>query len=74
MMRMNRPITHLSVDKSAFSVINLGDEAEDKAYWRGKSVYERLQAVELNRQVVYGYQPAATRLQRIFTVIEFPAG
>jgi len=69
---MNR--SHLSVDKSAFSVANLGDEADDKAYWRGKSVHERLQAVELNRQVVYGYQPAAARFQRIFTVAEFPAG
>lgn len=46
MTRMNR--SHLSVDKSAFSVANLGDETEDKAYWRGKSVHERLQAVELN--------------------------
>ena len=33
MTRMNR--SHLSVDKSAFSVANLGDETEDKAYWRG---------------------------------------
>jgi hypothetical protein len=74
MMHMNRRTTHLSVDKTAFSVANLGDEAEDKAYWRGKSVYERLQAVELNRQVIYGYQPAATGFQRIFTVAEFPAG
>lgn len=74
MLHMNRPTTHLSVDKNVFSVTDLGDEAEDKAYWRAKSVHERLQAVELNRQVIYGYQPAATGFQRIFTVAEFPAG
>ncbi len=72
MTTMKRFITHLSVDKSAFSVASLGNEAEDKVYWRGKSVYERLQAVELNRQVVYGYEPAALRFQRVFTVAEFP--
>ena len=70
---MNPP-THLSVDKSVFSVATLGDDADDKAYWRGKSVHERLQAVELNRQVIYGYQPATARFQRVFAVIEFPAG
>ena len=74
MIHMNRSTTHWSVDKRAFSVTDLGDEDQDKAYWRGNSVYERLQAVELNRQVIYGYQPAATGYQRIFTVAEFPAG
>lgn len=73
MTTMKRFITHLSVDKSAFSVTALGDDTDDKAYWRGKSVYERLQAVELNRQVIYGYEPAALRFQRIFAIAEFPA-
>jgi hypothetical protein len=59
-------------DKTNYSVESLSDADNDKSYWRSKSVYERLQAVELMRQVVYGYQPASGRLQRVFEVAELP--
>jgi hypothetical protein len=64
----------LRVDRTAFSVASLSDADGDKAYWRSKSVHERLQAVELMRQVIYGYQPASGGLQRIFEVAELTAG
>ncbi len=58
------------VDKSAFSVASLFDESDEKAYWLSKTPYERLQAVELMRQVIYGYEPATARLQKVFEVAE----
>ena len=61
----------LALDRTAFSVTSLqGQEAEEKQYWRDKTPHERLQAVEAIRQIVYGYDPASTRLQRVFEVTE----
>ena len=58
------------VDKTIFSVASLFDESDEKIYWASKTPYERLQAVELMRQVIYGYQPSTIRFQRIFEVVE----
>jgi hypothetical protein len=60
----------LRLDKSALTVTPLSDETEEKEYWAGKSPEERLQAVESIRQIVYGYDPSTSRLQRILTVAE----
>ena len=57
------------MDKTAFSVAALFDETEEKTYWHSKTPHERLEAVELMRQVIYEYQPSA-RLQRLFEVAE----
>ena len=61
------------VDKTVFSVASLLDESDEKIYWRSKTPYERLQAVELTRQVIYGYQPSTVRFQRVFEVTELKA-
>jgi len=59
----------LVLDRTAFSVTSLqAQEAEERRYWHNKTPHERLQAVEAMRQVVYGYDPASTRLQRVFEV------
>ncbi|RME50872.1 MAG: hypothetical protein D6796_02100 [Caldilineae bacterium] len=64
----------VKVDRTAFSVASLFDEPDEKAYWLSKTPYERLQALELMRQVVYGYTPASARLQRVLAVASFPPG
>jgi hypothetical protein len=56
------------LDRTHFSVAKLGD-SDEKAYWLSKSPAERLEAVELMRQMIYGYDPARDRLQRILTVV-----
>ena len=58
------------LDKTVFSVASLIDESDDKAYWLTRSHHERLQAIELMRQNIYGYDPASTRLQRVLTITE----
>jgi hypothetical protein len=58
------------LDKTVFSVASLSDESDEKAYWLSRSHHERLQAIELLRQNIYGYDPASTRLQRVLTITE----
>jgi len=59
------------VDRGAFSVVPLGEQEDDeKRYWRSKSPHERLRAVEETRQMIYGYDPASIRLQRVLEVTQ----
>ena len=69
-IRIMKAVDSLRLDKSAFTVTPLSDEAEEKEYWSRKSPEERLQAVESMRQVVYGYDPFTSRLQRVLTVAQ----
>lgn len=67
---MARDVLEYRLDKTAFSVIDLKDEGDDRAFWFAKTPDERLEAAELLRQSVYGYDPATARLQRVFAVAE----
>jgi len=58
------------LDKTAFSVASLADESDEKKYWLSKSPCERLRALELMRQIAYGYDPSTERLQRFFEVTQ----
>jgi hypothetical protein len=59
----------LKVDRAAFSIASLPDETDEKKYWLSKTPYERLEALEWMRQVIYGYSPSTTRLQRVLTIV-----
>jgi hypothetical protein len=69
---MDTPNSHLKMDKTHFSVVSLFDTTDEKEYWLTKTPEERLQAMEFMRQIIYGYHPLTTRLQRVFTVAQFP--
>jgi len=56
------------IQRTAFTVASLFDQSDEKSYWLSQSPYERLQAVELMRQIIYGYDPSASRLQRVLEV------
>lgn len=60
------------IDRNAFSVVSGFDEADDDGYWHALSPAERLNAVEFMRQILYGYDPFAERLQRFFEIAERP--
>lgn len=67
---MNTNMPH-RVDRRAFSIVSLDEQEDDeKRYWRSKTPHERLEAIELTRQLLYGYDPATTRLQRVFEVAQ----
>ncbi len=58
-----------NLDRNAFSVITLAEQDEvDKRYWKSKTPHERLEAIELTRQMRYGYDPTTLRLQRVLEV------
>ena len=59
------------MDKTAFSVTTLFEKSGDKEYWLSKTPQERLEALELMRQINYGYDPTTERLQRVLEVAEF---
>ena len=64
------------IQRTAFTVVSLPsttlrtgfDQSDDKSYWLSKTPYERLQALELMRQIIYGYDPSAARLQRVLEI------
>ncbi len=58
------------MDRTAFSVASLSDPSDEKEFWLSKTPAERLQALEFLRQIVYGYDPATTRLQRVLEIAE----
>jgi hypothetical protein len=64
------PLESIRLDKTAFSVVRLGDESGDREYWRAQSPLRRLEAVELMRQVLYGYDPISDRLERVLEVVK----
>jgi len=61
------------LDRQAFSVVTLAEaDHVDQEYWRSRTPEERLEALELSRQITYGYDPSARGLSRFFEVAEFP--
>ena len=59
------------VDRSVVSVVSLDDQREDEVrFWRGKTPHERLEAVELTRQLLYGRDATTARLQRVLEVAQ----
>ena len=59
------------IDRSAFSVAGFGEQDEDnRNYWLSKTPQERLEGIETIRRVLYGYDPATIRLQRVLEVAE----
>lgn len=68
-----RTIDTFRADKEAFSVLSSFEEADadDKAYWHSRTPQERMAALELMRQINYGYDPTTERLQRVLEIVEF---
>ena len=60
-----------TVDRKAFSVVSLKEqENEERTYWWDKTPQKRLEALETTRQIIYGYNPATERFQRVFEVVK----
>ncbi len=66
------PLSEARVDRKAFSVVSLHDaDQADEEYWRSRTPDERFAALELSRQITYGYDPTTRGLPRFFEVVEF---
>lgn len=62
----------MPMDKTRLLVTALDDDADERAYWLSQSPQKRLLALEQMRQIIYGYAPSTTRLQRVLTITERP--
>lgn len=59
------------VRRDVFKVTSLFDRSDDKEYWLSKTPQERLEAVELMRQIIYGYDPSTAKLRRdVFEIVQ----
>jgi hypothetical protein len=58
--------------KKTFSVVTGFDQSDEKEFWLRKTPLERLEAIELMRQILYDYDPTTERLQRVFAIAERP--
>ena len=65
-----KAIDTFKMDKGVLSIISLSEESDEREYWHSKTPHERLEAVELMRQINYGYDPTTTRLQRVLEVAQ----
>jgi hypothetical protein len=63
-------VSQSRMDRTIIEVGELNEQGDQRAYWATKTPLEGLQAVEFMRQVLYGYDPSTTRLQRVLTVAE----
>ncbi|MBI3408790.1 MAG: hypothetical protein HY040_10575 [Planctomycetes bacterium] len=61
-------LSKYKVQKDAFSVVSLHDPPDDMAFWLTKSPLERLEALELLRQIHYGQAAITGRLQRVLEI------
>ncbi len=60
----------VQIDRKALSVGSVLEPSDEKAYWLSQTPSERLQAAELVRQIVYGYDSATTRIQKIVEIVQ----
>ena len=59
------------LDRTALSVCRLDEQDRlDAEYWRSKTPTERLIALEQTRRLLYGYDPATARLQRVLEIAQ----
>ena len=65
-------IDQIRIDKTVIEIASLTDEPANKEYWLSKTPAERLAALEIMRQIVYGYDPTTTRLQRVLEITQLP--
>ena len=61
-------IDELRMDKTQTEVVSTTTPSDAKEYWRTKTMQERLAALELTRQIFYGYDPATVRMQKVLEV------
>ena len=64
---MKMHANELQVDRTVMTVTDLEHNDEDR-YWWSRTPLERLKAIEVNRQAVYGYRNTPPRFQRLLEV------
>ena len=71
---MVKKIREPRLDRTAFSIGSLADNTDERTYWLERTPAERLEALEQTRQILYGYDPTTSRLQRILEIVDLKPG
>jgi len=58
------------LDKTRLAVSSLDEFTEEKQYWLSRGKADRLNAIEINRRMVYGTDRTTSRLQRFLETVE----
>jgi hypothetical protein len=58
------------LNKEIVKITSLDNIEEEKEYWLLKDPLERIEAIEINRRMVYGQDRTASRLQRFLEIAE----
>jgi len=58
------------LDKTQLTACSLDDFTEEKQYWLSRGKADRLNAIEINRRMVYGTDRTTSRLQRFLETAE----
>ncbi|PNY81047.1 hypothetical protein [Deinococcus koreensis] len=68
-------VRHVRMNRQAVDVTSLDEqEGSDLAYWLSRTAAERIEALELLRQVHFGYDPARDCLLRAAKVVDGSRG
>ena len=67
-------LSDAKMDKTKLTVASLSDPSDENDYWHQQTPEARLEALELMRQINYGYDPSTERLQRLLTVTQREPG
>ncbi len=68
-MNKERTLFPAKINKKVLSTAPLFDKSDLTLYWHSRTPHERLQYIEILRQMNYGYY-AASRLQRVLEFAE----
>jgi hypothetical protein len=66
-------MARIEINKKVLCVGKLHDKGEERAYWRSKTPQERLQAIQIMREVLYGEDASSGRLQRVLEIAQLKA-
>ncbi|MCX5844064.1 MAG: hypothetical protein NT022_10005 [Deltaproteobacteria bacterium] len=58
------------LDKTQLTVSSLDEFMDEKQYWLTRGKADRLNAIEINRRMVYGTDRTTSRLQRFLEIAE----
>ena len=65
-------IDEIRMDRSVISVVTTETPSDAREYWKTRTMEERLEALEITRQILNGYDPDTTRFQRVLEVARCP--
>jgi hypothetical protein len=62
-------VDRIKINRNVINITSIS-ESDEKEYWLAQTPEKRLEAIEMMRQVAYGYDENSARLQRVLEIAE----